>query len=95
MNLLIDRCGRIRCVYDEAIDVSLLGSVTIRRASRVEPDESGCWWAELSPVCGPLLGPFAQKSAALAAESAWLDAHWLLLTGGIGDSANKSLSIPA
>ena len=39
-----------------------------RRASHVEPDADGRWWADLSPVAGPRLGPFEVRSAALDAE---------------------------
>jgi len=78
MELLIDRWGAVRCVYAEAIDLSRLGDLTIRRASHVEPDERGQWWADLSPVGGPLLGPFDRRGAALAAEERWLDSHWLI-----------------
>jgi len=41
----------------------------------VEPDEQGQWSAELSPVQGPILGPFDLRSHALAAETAWLERH--------------------
>ena len=47
------------------------------RHSHVEPDESGRWIADLSPVSGPALGPFPTRSAALAAEAAWLEANRL------------------
>lgn len=79
MQLVIDLRGEVRCLYTEAIDLSCLGLVHIARASHVEPDASGCWQADLSPAGGPLLGPFARRSEALAAEQQWLEAH--LLTG--------------
>ena len=77
MHLVIDPRGSVRCVYAEGIDLSCLGDLTIRRASHVEPDERGQWWADLSPVNGPLLGSFDRRGAALAAEQQWLDSHWL------------------
>jgi hypothetical protein len=46
--------------------------VQIRRASFVEPDELGRWFADLSLVVGPTLGPFAKRSVALEAELIWL-----------------------
>jgi hypothetical protein len=55
-----------------------LGSVTIRRASHVEPDDQGRWWVDLSPTGGPLSGPFGCRSAALAAEERWLIENWLI-----------------
>jgi hypothetical protein len=78
MHFVIDPCGHIRCLYGEAIDLALLGLVSIRRASHVEPDERGRWTADLSPLRGPVLGPFLARSAALAAEEAWIHAHWLV-----------------
>ena len=78
MQLVIKPSGAVRCVYGEAIDLAALGSPTIRRASHVEPDQHGCWVADLSPVDGPCLGPFDSRSQALAAESRWLEAHWLI-----------------
>lgn len=78
MQLVIERQGSARCIYSEAVDLTSLGRVTVQRGSYVEPDDMGAWWADLSPVHGPLLGPFLHRSAALAAEVAWLESHWLL-----------------
>ena len=81
MDLLIDPAGQARCVYGEAIDLACLGQLAITRASHVEPDEQGQWWADLSPVEGPRLGPYLARSQALAAEREWLDVHWLVPSG--------------
>ena len=75
MTLFVDRQGTVRCLYAEAVDLASMGPMSIRRASHVEPDELGQWWADLSPLKGPRLGPFAVRSAALAAESSWLEEH--------------------
>ncbi len=77
MDLVIDPRGTIRAIYGEMIDLHALGRPTIARASHVEPDDHGLWTADLSPVSGPVLGPFALRSAALEAEHAWLERHWL------------------
>jgi hypothetical protein len=77
MDLVVDAEGRIYCIYDEALDLAAIGRVTIARASHVDPDEEGRWVADLAPVGGPALGPFSLRSQALAAERAWLDAHWV------------------
>jgi hypothetical protein len=77
MRLMIDRHGSIRCVYTEVLDLSCFGPPEIRRASQVEPDPLGQWWADLSPVSGPRLGPFNLRSQALLAEQSWLEVHRL------------------
>jgi len=75
MQLVIDRQGTVRCLYAELIDLTSLGKLSIRRASHVEPDEVGWWWADLSPLGGPFLGPYSLRSQALDAERDWLEAN--------------------
>jgi hypothetical protein len=77
MLLVIDRLGVVYCIYGETIDLKALGQARITRASHVEPDEQGLWWADLSPASGPRLGAFALRSQALEAEQQWLEANWL------------------
>ena len=77
MKLLVKPDGTVRAIYQEAIDLGVLGRLTITRASSVEPDEQGRWRADLSPVNGPVLGPFDHRSEALQAEHDWLESHWL------------------
>lgn len=72
MDLIVHVGGAVRCIYGESINLATLGRLRITRASRVEPDASGHWYADMSPVGGPALGPFGKRSEALAAESAWL-----------------------
>jgi len=78
MDVIIDTRGGIRCIYSEMLDLHRLGRPLITRASHLEPDSSGQWWADLSPVNGPTLGPFGRRTDALAAEHSWLEEHWLL-----------------
>ena len=77
MELVVTAGGAVRCLYDETIDLHALGAVSIARASHVETDMVGTWRADLTPVGGPMLGPFERRSAALAAEATWLREHWL------------------
>lgn len=75
MDICISITGKIVVVYNETVDWSALGTASIARASHVEPDATGQWSADLSPVAGPRLGPFKLRSQALAAEEAWLSAR--------------------
>jgi hypothetical protein len=77
LHLVVGVDGSIRCIYGEVLDFAALGSVTITRASQVEPTSGGRWLADLAPVGGPVLGPFDRRGQALAAEQDWLDEHWL------------------
>ena len=77
MQIVIDIRGTAHCVYDETIPLSSIGRMKIRRGSHVEPIDGGKWIADLSPVGGPVLGPFRFRSKALAAERRWLEKHWL------------------
>ena len=77
MQLVIESGGVVRCVYSEEIDLTALGNPVITRASHVEPTEQNQWYADLSPINGPRLGPFTYRSDALTAEQQWLALHWL------------------
>jgi hypothetical protein len=71
--------GTVQFVYNDQIAQALksMGTISIRRASHVEPTEDGRWTADLSPVSGtPLvLGPFSTRQEALDAEVKWLSEH--------------------
>lgn len=79
MQLLITPTGSIRCLYGETIDLATLGPLVMERGSHVEPTAAGQWTADMAPVNGPVLGPFAKRSDALAAEVTYLETHWLFL----------------
>ena len=72
MELVVAVDGGVRCIYDEALDLRALGKLQITRASHVEPDRDGNWWADMGPVGGPVLGPYGSRSEALQAERGWL-----------------------
>ena len=77
MQLVVRPDGSVRCVYGEELDLRALGRLEIVRASHVEPDSDGSWFADLTPASGPTLGPFQHRSRALHAERQWLETHWL------------------
>ena len=72
MELVVDAGGDVRCVYGEELDLREIGKLQITRASHVEPDRDGFWWADMGPVDGPVLGPFKSRTEALGAERGWL-----------------------
>ncbi len=80
MKLLVKPDGTVRAIYDEAINLGVLGRPTITRASHVEPSHDGHWTADLTPVGGPVLGPLDRRGEALEAERDWLERHWLSRT---------------
>jgi hypothetical protein len=77
MQLIVSTSGVMQCLYGEEIPLAVLGSLSIVRASYVEPDREGNWFADLSPVGGPRLGPYEHRSLALEQEREWLQKQWL------------------
>lgn len=76
LDVFISPDGTIQFVHDDALHAAIVGDntteATTRRASHVEPDGNGLWCADLSPVAGPLIGPFKTRSEALEVELTWL-----------------------
>jgi len=75
MELVISPSGEITTIYNEVLNLAALGAQRIERASHVEPDTSGCWFAQI--IGGPTLGPFDRRSDAITAEVEWLVTHRL------------------
>ena len=76
ITIVITPRGHVRCVHDDRLaPLYAHGQTQLRRASHVEPTADARWTADLSPVGGPVLGPYALRSDALAAEAAWLTAR--------------------
>lgn len=92
IDVWIGEDGGVQCIYSD--DVAILfetGEAIVARASHVEPHARGGWFADMSPVGGPVLGkngaigdvdvtwndvePFKTRAEALAAEVAWLRAE--------------------
>jgi hypothetical protein len=72
MELVVGCDGVARCIYAEALDLREIGKLQITRASHVEPDAEGYWWADMGPSGGPVLGPYGSRTEALEAEREWL-----------------------
>ena len=77
MILSIDTKGHVRGIYTDDFPWHELGKTLVLRASNVEPDQLGLWWADLSLSSGPKIGPFARRADAIAAEIAWLEIYRL------------------
>ena len=75
MELVVGVDGVARCIYDDALDLREIGKLQITRASHVEPDAEGYWWADMGRSGGPVLGPYGSRSEALGAERGWLNAE--------------------
>jgi hypothetical protein len=88
MELVAGAGGDVRCIYDEAMDLRQIGKLQITRASHVEPDAEGNWWADMGPSGGAVLGPYGSRSEALGAEREWLAASHF-------DDPSASDGIPA
>ena len=93
MELVVGADGGVKCIYDESLDLRALGKLQITRASHVEPDQEGNWWADMGPVGGPVLGPFRSRTEALAAERGWLSERMIKATDRNQRLATKGLSI--
>lgn len=76
MEIVVSPAGTVMTIYDELLDLQAIGRSQIVRASHVEPDDHGRWFAAI--VDGPTLGPFERRSAAIDAEVQWLTEHRLL-----------------
>jgi hypothetical protein len=77
MLMIFDTNGSVSCLYSDILELDQIGRLTISRGSHVEPTLDGQWTADMSPVCGPVLGPYRSRKEALAAEVDWLEANWL------------------
>jgi len=75
-NITITPNGDLQFIYSDDLQPLLeLGQPTVRRVSHVEPNQYGQWTADMSPVAGPLLGPYVYRGDALDAEREWLEEH--------------------
>lgn len=72
--IFVDEDARLTFLYDDELsDLLECGDPERNRASHVEPFGTSEWTADMSPVGGPLLGPFPTRAIALAEEKVWLN----------------------
>ena len=67
MHLVVYAAGNVQCIYGEEVDLRALGKLRITRASHVEPDSEGFWWADMGPVDGPMLSVGAHNRPVIGA----------------------------
>lgn len=67
--------GGIRRIYNNALDLREIGTLQITRTSHVKPDAKRCWWADMEPVDGPVLGLFRSRGETLRTERQFLAAR--------------------
>jgi hypothetical protein len=81
--------GLIEFIYDDDLKgfIDQQSEKKLFRASHVEPDDKGNWWADLSPIDGPKLGPFNTRQAALNAEVEWIQKNYL---GARNENSNSA-----
>lgn len=90
LTLSISPTGEVRFIYsDDARALLDEGMSRIERASHVEPCGT-TWTADMAPVGGPILGPFATRADALAAEVVWLNERLGDLPAKFVDGAKSS-----
>lgn len=74
---VIIKDGKIHFIYADNMQSFLdMGEATVKRVSHVEPvtvDGEVQWSADMSPVDGPVLGPYGSRQEALDEEVRWLN----------------------
>jgi hypothetical protein len=75
MLIAIAQDASVKFIHNDAMFLALKeeGTATVQRASHVEPTVDGLWEADMSPVNGPLLGPYTTRQEALDKEILWLE----------------------
>ncbi len=75
-SIVVGSDGTVRFTWDDRLrPFASLGKATAMRASHVEPEMVGgsiLWTADMEPVGGPVLGPYADRERALQVERDWL-----------------------
>lgn len=69
--------GCIKHIYNEDIDLSSIGEQQVKRASVVDPEDNGKWFADLSLSGGQKVTGFDKRSDALKYEINYLEENIL------------------
>lgn len=69
--------GHIKHIYNEAIDLSSIGDMQIKRASVVDPENNGMWSVDLSLSGGKKIEGFVKRSDALKYEIDYIEQNIL------------------
>ena len=72
MNMLFDADGTVRCLHSDLLPLREIGSMTVRRASNVEFNESSQQWEVLHLRTGAIMFASAVRAECLA----WEDDNW-------------------
>ena len=76
--VIIGNDGIARFIYDDAV-MGVMNEISekvcVKRASHVEPDENGLWFADMAPVGGEKFIGFKTRQEALDFEVDWLNQH--------------------
>jgi hypothetical protein len=77
MRLVVGPDGNTQAIAPNDLSLgNCFGPCEVRRASHVEAvkqEEEYFWTVDLSPVGGPILGPFVTRTEALEEETEWLE----------------------
>lgn len=79
--------GKVRHIYTEKFD-QIEGKTNVTRASHVEPDESGGWKVDFSPIGGEVVAGFKKRSEALQYEEGVVN-EWLIKKSSLPSKMGK------
>lgn len=83
MKFIVNPDGSIELIHKDDVNQMFDNPtvVDIKRASHVEPtikDGKVSWFSDMTPVNGPVLGPFDNREEALKEEVTWLENNYLI-----------------
>ena len=73
--------GDVTTLYTETVDLRVLGELEVSRASNIEYDHAAQGWAIVLKDGTILAETYPSREDALAAEVAYIQAHWDAFVG--------------